>query len=74
MDSLDLEAWEAEMAAIEAALMQNNDMGEDDYAGGSLEDYMAQEMLEDELMFEDDPLDDLDDLDAEFAAEEALAN
>ena len=74
MDSLDLEAWEAEMAAIEAALMQNNDMGEDDYAGGSLEDYMAQEMLEDDLMFEDDPFDEIDDLDAEFAAEEALAN
>lgn len=66
------------MAAIEAALMQSNGLGDssnDDMGyGGSLEDYMAEE-VGDEMMFDDmDPLDGLDDLDAEFAAEEALAN
>ena len=75
---MDMKAWEAEMAAIEAALMQSNDMGgadDDDLGfGGSLEDFMADEMDDDMMMDSNDPLDKLDDLDAEFAAEEALAN
>ena len=75
--NMDLKAWEAEMAAIEAALMKSNgmdDVGDEDLGfGGSLEDYMADE-LGDEMMDSNDPLDGLDDLDAEFAAEEALAN
>ena len=74
---MDMQAWEAEMAAIEAALMQSNGMGDaadDDMGfGGSLEDFMADEM-DDDMMDSNDPLDKLDDLDAEFAAEEALAN
>ena len=73
---LDLKAWEAEMAAIEAALMKSNGMGgvgNDLGLGGSLEGYMADE-LGDKMMKSNDPLDKLDDLDAEFAAEEALAN
>ena len=59
MDNMDIKAWEAEMAAIEAALMQSNggtDNDQDDLGfGGSLEDYMANE-IEDE-MFDNDPLD-----------------
>lgn len=61
MDNMDMKAWEAEMAAIEAALMQSNSNGgtdndQDDLGfGGSLEDYMANE-IEDE-MFDNDPLD-----------------
>ena len=64
------------MAAIEAALMKSNGMGgvgNDLGLGGSLEGYMADE-LGDKMMKSNDPLDKLDDLDAEFAAEEALAN